>query len=409
MVGTKRKSVILFFVLLLFAVVLGPVPAEGASSDHLPEIEARSYVLVEIKTGRILAGSRENRTYPPASLTKIMTEYLVLKAVKQNRIRWDDKVKVSSRAAGIGEAQVYLRAGEEQTVKELFTAVAVYSANDAAVALAEYIAGSETAFVEKMNREAKRLGLKKSHFTNCTGLPKHRYPDPPEIEGGHHMSAMDIANLTRQLLKDYPQVTEITALPTFQFRVGEKRERKLVNRNKMLFDLPYHYEGVNGVKTGFTTRAGYNFVGSADKKGMQVVTVVMGTDSDRRRFTETKKLLDYAYEQYRMAPILSKGKIIPGHDRVSVRGGAETQVPIVLEETRVLPVRSGDDNYSVRVNLKNHLGAPVEAGTVVGKAHILHEGRKIQDVPPVRMVAKESVEEAGWITLIFRFVSGWFR
>ncbi len=187
MVGWKsRVPVIIILCVLLMSVLsllpAGEVFADGPQKAPL-DIQARSYVLMEMETGQVLAGKGEKRPYPPASLTKIMTEYLVLEEVKSGRIRWNDPVKISENAASIGEAQVNLVAGEKRTVEELFHAMAIHSANDAAVALAEYISGSERAFVGKMNKEAKRLGLKETHFINCTGLPRHSYPDPPPGEG----------------------------------------------------------------------------------------------------------------------------------------------------------------------------------------------------------------------------------
>ncbi|GGA46749.1 D-alanyl-D-alanine carboxypeptidase [Kroppenstedtia guangzhouensis] len=414
MVGWKsRVPVIIILCVLLMSVLsllpAGEVFADGPQKAPL-DIQARSYVLMEMETGQVLAGKGEKRPYPPASLTKIMTEYLVLEEVKSGRIRWNDPVKISENAASIGEAQVNLVAGEKRTVEELFHAMAIHSANDAAVALAEYISGSERAFVGKMNKEAKRLGLKETHFINCTGLPRHSYPDPPQVKGEHRMSAKDIARLTRHLLRDHPQVIQTISLPEYIFRQGEKRELILPNSNRMLPGLSHFYDGVDGVKTGYTREAGYTFTGTAKRDDMRLITVVMGTDSKSRRFIETKKLLDFGFQNYRMKPLLKKGKSVPSHSKVALHGGVETEVPVVAAASRALPVRNGEKApYTLRVDFKSGLEAPIRSGDVVGTARIQLKGKDVPGVPPVPLKAGKDVERAGWWTLFFRSVTEWFR
>lgn len=408
MVGKKKILFILFCCLLFILPARPAVEAQNTYAELPQPLNARSYVLMEMETGRILNGLKENHAYPPASLTKIMTEYVVLKELKAGKLDWDDPVNISHRAASIGESQVYLKAGETHTVKELFTVMAVYSANDATVALAEHVAGSETAFVKKMNREAERLGLKNTHFTNATGLPRHSYPDPPEVDGKLRMSSLDIARLTRHMLQKHPEVKKIISLPTYTFQKGNKKHT-VINRNTMLPGLPHFYKGVDGVKTGFTSKAGYNFVGTAKRKGMRLITVVMGTPSKNRRFTETKKLLDYAYEEYQMKPKLKKGKEISEDLYIQVQNGSKRKVPVVSADTRRILVKDGEENrYSVQVELKYELEAPVQAGTVVGKARILYDGKKIPGVKPVRIVIKEDVEKAGWFTQLLGILADWF-
>ncbi|EGK10178.1 serine-type D-Ala-D-Ala carboxypeptidase [Desmospora sp. 8437] len=409
MVGWKIKvPVIVWGVLLSVGSLLsvGEVFAEPQAEPL--DIQTRSYVLMEMETGRVLAGKEEKHPYPPASLTKIMTEYLVLEEVKSGRIRWKDEVKISKNAASIGEAQVNLVAGEKRTVEELFHAMAIHSANDASVALAEHISGSERAFVGKMNKEAKRLGLKKSHFINCTGLPSRSYPQPPEVKGEHRMSAEDIARLTRRLLRDHPQVIRTTSLPEYIFRQGEKRELILPNSNRMLPGSPHFYDGVDGVKTGYTREAGYSFTGTARRDGMRLITVVMGTDSKSRRFAETEKLLDFGFQNYGMKTLLKKGKPVPKHGKVALRGGEETEVPVVAGASRALPVRNGEKTpYTIRVEFKSGLEAPIRSGDVVGTARVQLKGKDVSGLPPVPLKAAQDVEEAGWWTLFFRYVTDW--
>lgn len=411
MVGSNRRVPVIILCFLLLALSLQPVEGVFAAPPAVPvDVQARSYVLMEMETGKVLVGKGEKNSYPPASLTKIMTEYLVLEEVKSGRIRWGDQVKISQNAASIGEAQVDLTSGEKRTVKELFHAMAIHSANDASVALAEHISGSEKAFVEKMNKKARHLGLKETHFVNCTGLPKSSYPKPPDVKGEHHMSAEDIARLTRRLLRDHPQVIGTVSLPEYTFRQGEEQELSLVNSNWMLPGLSHFYDGVDGFKTGYTREAGYSFTGTAKREGMRLITVVMGTDSKARRFEETGKLLDHGYQNFKMKSVLKKGAGIRDHRKAPVEGGVETEVSIVAADSRSLPVRNGEKNpYTVQVDLKPDLEAPIRVGDEIGTARVQYKGKDIPGLAPARLVAGKDVEKAGWWTLLTRSVTGWFR
>ncbi len=409
MVGWKRKLPVIVLGVLLLVGSLGPVEKVFAEPQAEPlDIQTRSYVLMEMETGRVLAGKKEKHPYPPASLTKIMTEYLVLKEVKSGRLRWKDEVKISKNAASIGEAQVNLVAGEKRTVEELFHAMAIHSANDASVALAEYISGSEGAFVGKMNKEAQRLGLKETHFINCTGLPRRSYPHPPQVKGEHRMSAEDIARLARHLIQDHPRVIQTLSLPEYIFRQGENRELILPNSNQMLPGYSHFYKGVDGVKTGYTREAGYSFTGTAQRDGMRLITVVMGTDSKSRRFAETEKLLDFGFQNYQMKTLLKKGTSVPKQSKVPLRGGVEDEVPVVAGASCRIPVRKGDQAaYTFRVKAKSGLEAPIRSGDEVGTAQVQLKGKDVPWIPPVPLKAAQDVE-ASWWTLFYRYVTEWF-
>ncbi|TCP63555.1 DNRLRE domain-containing protein [Baia soyae] len=263
-----------------------------------PNVEAESYIIIDAKTGQQLYGKSVNQPRPPASMTKMMTEFVVLDQIKNGKISWDDVVEVSPRAAGIDESQIELEAGEKMSVRELFMAMAVYSANDATAALAEHVSGTETEFVNAMNQKAKELNLNETHFRNATGLNMDNYPDPPKVDGEHVMSAENTANLARTLLQQYPELEKIVSTPQYTFRKGTPREKKVISWNRMLPGLDQFYPGVIGLKTGFTTPAGYCFTGVTEQEGKRFITVVMGAKTQDARFTETKKLLDYAFAKF---------------------------------------------------------------------------------------------------------------
>ncbi|WP_177168047.1 D-alanyl-D-alanine carboxypeptidase family protein [Marininema mesophilum] len=384
-----------------------PVQAASPSTAIPNDVKARSYILLDERSGRVLAQKRADQSYAPASLTKIMTEYVVLEQIKQGKLSWKDPVRVSKNAARIDEAQVFLEAGEKQSVRELFTAMAVYSANDAAVALAEHVAGSETKFVSLMNQKAKELGLKGTHFTNSTGLPKWSYPDYPDVKGKHVMSARDVAELTRRVLKDHREVLKIVSHPRYIFRKGKKGERILLNWNRMLPSFAYAYKGLDGFKTGHTREAGYGFAGSAKQKGFRVVSVVMGTKSKTARFIETKKLLDYGFSRYKLVKLIQKKKAIASKRQAPVKEGESLSVPVVAKESLTIPtIPQENKHYRVQVKFAKRLQAPIAKGKVVGKAKILYDGEEIPGVKSVDLIAGKSVEKATWWRLLFRSIFG---
>ena len=257
--------------------------AEGAE----PEVSAPAAVLMEKRTGTVLFASGEDERRAPASVTKVMTLLLAAEAVERGDIALEDAVTASQRAQSMGGSQIWLEAGEEMSVSELIKCVAVVSANDCAVALAEHIAGSEAAFVERMNARAAELGLQNTHFTNCTGL----FDDPE-----HYTSALDLAVMSRELLgrewiKDY------TTIWTDSVRDGEFG---LANTNKLLRSLP----GCTGLKTGWTTAAGYCVAASAEREGTEYIAVIMGAESSESRNADAAALIEYGFANYTLCPAL---------------------------------------------------------------------------------------------------------
>ncbi|SHE79321.1 D-alanyl-D-alanine carboxypeptidase [Seinonella peptonophila] len=271
--------------------------SDSSKDSSGPQIEAASYVLINDQTGKVMAQKDQNEPRPPASMTKMMTAYLVLDQIQQKRIHWDDEVVVSKRAAAIDEAQIFLVENERITVKELMKGVMVQSGNDAAVALAEYAGGTEEKFVEMMNHKAKQLGLRHTHFNNASGLDHKDYPDPPKSPGNHVMSAADTVQLGRSLVKVHPGIFKFSTIAHYTFHPGTDREQKVTNWNRMLPGLEYEYQGVDGIKTGSTSAAGYCFTGTVERDHQRLFSVVMGAPTVAKRFTETKKLYDYGFQQ----------------------------------------------------------------------------------------------------------------
>ena len=406
------KKVWLFLCALACFIWLVPVPV-WAQAGELPQVEARSYFLMDFHSGAVLAKKNEDEPYPPASMTKMMSALVVLDEIAAGKLSWDDVVTVSKRAADVDEAQIHLTEGEEITVKELFDAMLIYSANDATVALAEHVGGSEEGFVKRMNEKAKEIGMKHTQYQGATGLDLHLYPDPPKVSGKHVMSARDTAILAATLIQKHPEVLEVTAMTKYTVRPGTDREQTVNNWNRMLPDFIYEYPGVDGVKTGHTNAAGYCFTGTAQREGYRLISVVMGTENDQKRFSETKKLLDYGYDQFSFTTVVPDHGKVKGQESLALPNGVERTVPVVVEEAVSLPIQDGEQrNYSVKVEFDSNVRAPLEKGTIVGKAYVFYDGRKMEGVKPINVVTAQSMEEGSWIRLFFRSVgdeiSSWF-
>jgi D-alanyl-D-alanine carboxypeptidase (penicillin-binding protein 5/6) len=289
-----------YLVFLVFSFIFFSInPSVAFAADNFPTINAKSYVIMDYSTGKILNAKNMDQALPPASMTKMMTAYIVLSEIKAGIIHWDDVVTVSRRAAAIKQANIDLQPGEKMTVRELFRGMLIESANDATVALAEYIGGSEERFVSMMNWKAKVFHMRNTHFRTATGLDLEDYGKyVPKGTGDNVMSAHDAAILAYRLIHTYPEVLDTTSIPKYTFRAGTKRALTVYNWNLMLPGLKYYYKGVDGLKTGHTDAAGYCFTGTARKNGLRLITVVMGTKSEDARFLETKKLFDYGFSHY---------------------------------------------------------------------------------------------------------------
>lgn len=344
--------------LLLAAMLLaGVLPRRAAAVDL--NLNAKSALLMDVATGTVLYEKECHERLAPASVTKVMTMLLIMEALDDGRIHLDDQVTASETAAAKGGSQIYLKAGETMPVSDMLKSIAVSSANDCACAMAELIAGSESAFVEQMNQRAAELGMADTHFVNCTGLD-----DSKEAER-HRTSAYDIALMSRQLLKYHPDIKKYTTIWMDTVRGGTFG---LSNTNKLI----RFYSGATGLKTGFTSGAGYCLSATAKREGMELIAVVMGCESAQKRTADCKALLDYGFATYSVVrPGLKAGRT------VAVHLGKQNTVPVELTERReILVDKARRTSLTARVELAQLVPAPVEKGQQVGTISV-YAGEKL--------------------------------
>ncbi|WP_448163864.1 serine-type D-Ala-D-Ala carboxypeptidase DacF [Bacillus thuringiensis] len=345
--------------------------------------QASSAIVIEQDTGNVLFDKNPNEKLPPASMTKIMTMLLIMEQVEKGKLKLTDKVRASEHAASMGGSQIFLEPGEEMTVNEMLKGIAIASGNDASVAVAEHIAGSEEGFVNMMNKKAKDLGLKNTHFQNPTGLPAK----------DHYSTANDMAIMARELMK-YPLIRKYTGKYEDYLREDTDKKFWLVNTNKLV----RFYPGVDGVKTGFTTEAKYCLTASAEKNGMRVISVVMGAPTSKERNNQVTKLLDYAFGQYMTKKLYTRGEKIK---TVQVGKGKKEKVDLVASDNVSLLMKKGEnmDKVKQEVIAEKKVKAPIKKGDALGTLVI----KKDKDVLLKQtIIAKEDVAAASWWELFKR-------
>ena len=345
-------------------------------------LTSHAALLMEKTTGQILYAQNEHDTLPPASVTKIMTVLLTMEAIDSGRIALDDMVTVSAYAAGMGGSQVFLSEGEQMSVDDLLKAVCVSSGNDAAVALAEHVAGVTELFVEQMNNRARELGMKDTHFVNCTGLTAE----------GHVPSAHDIALMSRELLLHHPEVRSYTTIWMDTLRNGTFG---LSNTNKLI----RFYDGATGLKTGFTQEAGYCISATAERDGMELIAVIMKGNTSDSRNADAKTLLNYGFSTYALVDVQPEEPL----PALPVTLGAADTVALTLpEEGRtVLLEKSRSGGLTQTVELPEAVPAPLQAGDTVGTLTVSREGETLLTVP---IVAAETVEALTWREMTARLL-----
>ena len=360
----KRVGVCGLVVCLLLGLL--PVVTRGAPA----EVAAKSACLIDAATGTVLYEQNARQPLAPASVTKVMTMLLIMEAIDSGKLSWEDTVTASEAAAAKGGSQIYLKVGETMTVKDMVKSIAVSSANDCACAMAEHLAGSESSFVDNMNARAKELGMEDTHFVNCTGLD-----DGPDA-ASHLTSARDIALMSRELLTKHPDIKQFTTIWMDTVRGGTFG---LSNTNKLV----RFYPGATGLKTGFTSGAGYCLSASALREGMELIAVVMGSESSQERFAACKSLLDYGFANYSLVvPETESGQ-------VAVRLGTADTVQAVPSETpRLLIDKSQRDSVHTRLELKEQVEAPVSRGQRLGTLTVQAGEQVLQQIP---LVAAEPV------------------
>jgi serine-type D-Ala-D-Ala carboxypeptidase (penicillin-binding protein 5/6) len=343
----------------------------------------KSAILIERDSGKVLYEKNSNEELPPASMTKIMTMLLIMESIDQGKLTWNEKIRASEYAASMGGSQIFLEPGEEMTTKEMLRGIAIGSGNDASVAMAERIAGSEEAFVDRMNDKAKALGLKHTFFKNTTGLPV----------SGHFSTASDMAVMAKELLK-YEDITKFTGMYEAYLRENTDKKFWLVNTNKLV----RFYPGVDGLKTGFTAEAKYCLTATAQKNGMRVIAVVFGAPTSKERNAQVTKMLNYAFNQYETHPMYKRNQTIA---QVRISKGQEKSVEAVTSEPISLLTKKGENTKNVKrqVTINKNLKAPIKKGDTVGTIKLIKNGEVFLESP---LIANENIKEAGWWTLYKR-------
>lgn len=432
MEGKKLKTlsqITLVFTLLVtlvcsqFAISANPVLADD---NDILDIKAEAAILLDGETGKILYEKNADKVLGVASMSKMMTEYIVLEAINEGKISWDDKVQINEYVHNLSKApglsNVGLTQGESYTVKELYEAMAIFSGNAATVALAELVSGSEKNFVKLMNEKAEKLGMKDYKFVNASGLNNSNLlgniPAGSETDE-NVMSARDTATLAYRLLTDFPEVLETSSQPKLSFRDGEEYP----NFNWMLPGLIFEYQGVDGLKTGSTDFAGFGFTATAERNGQRFISVVMKSTTKNERFTDTAKILNYAFSNFSKEEILP-AKYQPKKDgKIAVSKGKEDTVTLQTSKAIDLVIEKGTkESYKPvvvidqdKLNEDGELTAPVKKGDVIGYVTVESADDKYgfitssgQKLTRVDLVATKDVEKANWFILSMRAVGGFF-
>ncbi|MFW3614375.1 D-alanyl-D-alanine carboxypeptidase family protein [Billgrantia antri] len=368
------------------------VPQPQTLIPASPQIAAKSWILLDADSGRVLAEHNADERLPPASLTKLMTAYLVERELNRGNISLDDTVRVSENAWRTGGSKMFIEVNTEVSIRDLLYGIIIQSGNDASVAVAEHLAGGEEPFADMMNQHASRLGLSNTQFVNATGLPH------PE----HYSTARDLALLSQYIIDDYPEHYAIYAEKYFTYN-----DIRQPNRNRLLWRDPT----VDGLKTGHTDEAGYCLVASAERDGMRLISVVMGTSSEEARAQETQKLLSYGFRYYETLELYEQGAVLNtpriwGGEKNELRVGVDRDVAMTLPRAR-------NQELSARLDLRPDLTAPISLGDRVGTLEVRLGDEIVGEQP---LVALESIEEGGLFKRLFdqvrRFfsslLSGWF-
>lgn len=424
------KTRIIYGLIFLIMTSIFFQQAANVQAAEPPELDAPSAILVDADTGKVLYEKNADRKLSPASMTKMMAEYLILDAIEEGEISWDSEVRINDYMYKLsqhgGLSGVPLRKDVTYTVEELYTAMVVYSANAATIAIGAKIYGNEEAFVEAMNEKAKELGMDNTTFVNSTGLNNsslfgHIAKGGPNDE--NVMPARDTAKLAYHLLKDHEElVLKYSSMEKAEFTKGVDEPIEMDNWNFMLPGLVYGEEGngVDGLKTGHTAKAGFCFTGTAKRGDMRLISVVMKTDSVKARFDQTKKLLNYGFSNFEKETLLEEGYVPEGKDSIAVTKGKQDKTGIETNTSITAVVAKGTkEDYKPTFSLaeeKKTLTAPVEKGEQVGTIEMTYTGNDesygyltegaAQLTAPV--VTTESVEKASWFTLMMRGIGDFF-
>lgn len=373
------KKIIAFICLFL---LLTPINISAEENNNSLATNAKSAILIETSTGKTLYEKNAHEKLPMASMTKMMTLLLIMENIDNGNLKWDELVTASEHAASMGGSQIFLEPGEEMTVEDLVKGICIGSGNDASVAMAERIGGTEERFVIMMNKRAKELGLKNTNFVNACGLDADN----------HYSSAYDMAMIAKELVK-YKKILDFTGTYEDYLRKNTPNSFWLVNTNKLV----RYYSGADGLKTGYTKSAGYCITTTAYKNNMRLISVVMGEPSSKIRNNETTSLLDYGFNTYRMDKILSKDKVI---DKIKIALGKKTEAKVVSKkDINILNSKNkAKRNVTYKVKL-NKIKAPLKSGDKVGIIEIIENNKVIMTSDAT---IKENIKKASIITVFLR-------
>ncbi|ANU09353.1 D-alanyl-D-alanine carboxypeptidase [Planococcus antarcticus DSM 14505] len=413
---------------LLLAFTAPAIFPQQAQAEESLTIMAEAAILVDAESGKILYEKNAETPLGVASMTKMMTEYLLFEAIEEGKITWEQEYQVTDYTYRISQdmrlSNVPFREDGSYTIKEMYEAMAIFSANAATIGIAETIAGTESEFVRLMNEKAKEMGLEETTFVNSTGLSNSslmgRHPEGTKETDENIMPARSVAKLTKILLDDYPEVLETTKIPVKLFREGTADETRMENWNSMLPGLIYEYEGMDGLKTGSTDFAGYSFAGTAKRDDTRFIAVVMGAvdnkgaGSYKARFDATRALFDYGFGQFTTEEIIPAGYQFEGQETLTVENGVEKEVAIAVKEPVTMMIRTADKELHQpelllddSVVQDGKLEADVEKDLVVGtlelkKAEGVEYGYLSGSSNKVKVATTESVERASWAALSMR-------
>lgn len=385
------KKILLFTLILIIGVNF--TLAEESTSKELTNEEektneldltpqAKSAIMIEASSGKIIISKNKDEQLPMASMTKMMTLLLIMGEIDKGNLKWDEMITTSSNAASMGGSQIFLEEGEKMSVEDMVKGICIASGNDASVAMAERIGGTEDNFVKMMNDKAKELGLKNTNFVNACGLDADN----------HYSSAYDMSIIAKELIK-YEKILEFTGTYEDYLRKDTDNSFWLVNTNRLV----RYYQGVDGLKTGYTSKAGYCITTTAKRNNLRFITVVMGEPSSAVRNSETTSMLDYGFNTYEVTSLIDK-KMVLSKEKVLL--GKKKKVEVVpAEEVNILNTKSGTKRnvtYEVKVN---KIKAPVKVGDIVGKINIIEDNKTIQEVD---ITVKENVSKINILTAYYR-------
>ncbi len=374
------KKIIIIFMLSIMIIPFNVFAVTSQENSSLLE-NAKSGILVEASTGEILYEKNKDEKVSIASLTKMVAQIIILENIENGSLKWDEIVTTSSNAASMGGTQIWLTVGEKISVEDLFKGMTMASANDATVALAERIAGTESEFVKLMNDKVKELGLKNTVFKNCTGLD----------EEGHYSTAYDLSVIARELLT-HDDILRFSSVYEDYIRKNTPNKFWIVNTNKLV----RFYEGADGLKTGFTDNAGYTMAVTAKRDDMRLIAIVLGEQVSKVRNDETTELLDYGFNTYKVNLIKSKGEVVK---KIKIDKGSSNEVEIVTQNDILVLNKKSDAtvNYDTKVTV-NEIELPVKKGTVIGKIEVLYNNKVIKSD---NLIVSNDVEKINYFKYLF--------